>query len=196
MKGRYLPDLLQTDAFEYPIDVCQAASINLSTAQAAAADDDGILAAFSAGTTTAGYTKTPSGQPPYPRNITMTSSGTEGNVRAGTAKVYGLNMAGEEIVEEITITADTHVAFTGTKAFAKVTQIFVPKMDGTVSFKVGFGDLYGLPYKLDSKPLCIGSVDGVQEDVTLAISSEAIEGNTFTFESAPAGEAVQLVLFV
>ena len=105
-------------------------------------------------------------------------------------------MAGEEITEEIAITADTHVAFVGTKAFAKVTQIFVPKMDGTVAFKVGYGNLYGIPYKLGSKPLCIGSVDGVQEAVTLAVSAEGIEGNTFTFESAPAGEAVKLVLFV
>ena len=194
--GRYLPDFLQTDAFDYPIDVVRAAAIELSAAQAAAADDDGILASFNASTTAAGYTKTPSGQPPYPRNITMTSSGTEGNVRAGTAKVTGLNMAGEEITEEIAITADTHVAFVGTKAFAKVTQIFVPKMDGTVAFKVGYGNLYGIPYKLGSKPLCIGSVDGVQEAVTLAVSAEGIEGNTFTFESAPAGEAVKLVLFV
>ena len=46
MPGRYLPDLLQTDAFDFPIDVCQAAVLELSTAQAAAADDDAILAAF------------------------------------------------------------------------------------------------------------------------------------------------------
>ena len=197
MPGRYLPDLLQTDAFDFPIDVCQAAVIELSTAQAAAADDDAILAAFTVGTTAGGVTKTTfAAQPPYPRNVTMTSTGTAGNVKAGKAYIYGIAMDGSAISEEITITADTHVAFTGTKAFVKVTKVFVPVMDGNVSFKVGFGDLYGLPYKLATKPLCIGSVDGAQEAVTLAVSAESIEGNTFTFSSAPAGEAVKLVLFV
>jgi len=195
--GRYLPDFLQTDAFDYPIDVVRAAAIELSTAEAAAADDDAILAAFTVGTTSGGVTKTTfAAQPPYPRNVTVTSTGTAGNVKAGKAIITGVAMDGSVITEEVTITADSHVAFVGTKAFVEVTKVFIPAMDGSVSFKVGFGNLYGIPYKLGSKPLCIGSVDGVQEDVILAVSAEGVEGNTFTFESAPAGEAVKLVLFV
>lgn len=194
--SKYLDQRLQTEAYELPYDSMTPAQIRLSTAEAAAADDDALLAVFTA-TTSATTKSTFLAQPPCARNITITSGGTAASVPSGKITVHGTDIAGIEISEEFALTADTAFTGVGTKAFAHVSSIDFPAMDGSgVTFKVGFGDLYGIPYKLAAKPIALGSVDGAQEAVSLTVSGSVTALNTFTFSSAPAGEAVTLLLFV
>jgi len=195
--GRYPDVYLQTDAFNAPADRRECACISLTTAQAAAADDDGLLAAFA--TTTDAVTKTTFlNAMPACRNVTITSGGTAAsNIAAGTIVITGTDINGDPITEDAAVTADTALTFVGTKAFKTVTSILFPAMAGTsATFKAGWGDKYGLPYMLAAKPPAIGWVNYVQEDPTLAIDSDELEKNVFSFTSAPSGEVVQLVLFI
>ena len=133
---------------------------------------------------------------PYCRNITIATTGTAGNVKAGTIVVEGKDINGDYLKEEAEVTADSHVAFTGSCAFSEITKVTFPVMDGAVTAKMGWGDKYGVPYMLAAAPLSLGAVDHVNEAITWACDDDEIAKNTFTFSSAPAGETVQIAMFI
>lgn len=195
MRG-YIPELLTTDAFNVPAPAAKVALFELTTAQAAAADDDGLLASVSLGSSAEVVKTEFLHEMPYCRNITIATTGTEGNVKAGTIVVEGEDINGDYLKEEVTVTADTHVAFTGACAFSKITKVTFPKMDGAVTAKMGWGNLYGVPYLLSAAPLSLGAVDHVNEAITWTVDDDELAKNTFTFSSAPAGETVQVALFL
>lgn len=195
MRG-YIPDKLSTDAYNVPAPAAKVALFELTTAQAAAADDDGLLASVSLGSSAEVVKEEFLNDMPCCRNITITTTGTEGNVKAGTIVVEGEDINGDYLKEEVTVTADTHVAFVGTCAFRKLTKVTFPKMDGAVTAKMGWGDKYGVPYMFAQAPLALGAVNFVNEAITWAVDDDELAKNTFTFSSAPAGEVVQVAIFL
>ena len=195
MRG-YIPELLSTDAFNVPAQAAKVALFELTTAQAAAADDDGLLAGVTLGSSGAVVKTEFLAAMPYCRNVTITTTGTAGNVKAGTIVVEGKDINGDYLKEEAEVTADSHVAFTGSCAFSEITKVTFPVMDGAVTAKMGWGDKYGVPYMLAAAPLSLGAVDHVNEAITWACDDDEIAKNTFTFSSAPAGETVQIAMFI
>lgn len=195
MARGYLPSELQSDAYNCPAPAAAVALFEYNVEQAAAADDDGLFSVSVNGSAVT-VTGEDLGSMPACRNVTVKSTGTEGNVKAGAITITGTDINDDVITETVTVTADTHIAFTGTKAFKTVTKVEIPAQDGAITVKAGWGDLYGLPFKFSQAPLALGAVNFVNEAVTFTVNGADLAKNTFTFASAPAGEAVQLALFI
>lgn len=192
---RYIGQLA-TDVYGVNADEARVARLKWSAAQAAAADDDAVHEAISGGNAAKTITAN-IGAMPCARNIVVTGGGTTGDIKAGDVVVHGFNIAGDAISEAFTFTADTGGAKTGNKAFAKVTKIVVPAQDGTgCTFKVGFGDKLGLPYKLEAETEVSAIFDGVLETTkpTLAVSANYIENNTVDLSSALNDKTVEVLL--
>lgn len=129
-------------------------------------------------------------QPDWPRNIVVVlAATTAGDVAAGKITVKGINFAGEEIIEEHTVTADTPGTFTGSIAFKEVTSVTVPVQDGnSVTVDVGWGKKFGLPYKLEADELVIVKLFNKSADSgTVAVDAEDIEKNVFAVNGDPDG---------
>ena len=184
---------ITTDAEDVSVDRSFLAHINIPAADAVAADTDGIIDGA----------KGPSGaeaeelvvttflaQPAWPRNITVTAAATTaGDVAAASVVVAGKNFAGEAITEEFAFTADTPATKTGNKAFAEVTSVTVPVQDGdSVTFDVGWGEKFGIPYKLYADELVILKLfNKAADSATIANSATAIESNTADMAGTPDG---------
>lgn len=133
-----------------------------------------------------------------PRNITATAGGTAGNIKAVKVKITGLNAKGKEISEELpTFTADTAGTVTGTKAFASVTKVEIPAMDGECTVTIGTGSALGLPYILYGDTLLCTLFDGVKESTAPVVTTGvSIEDNTITLTSDLAGKQIDAYLLV
>lgn len=128
------------------------------------------------------------------RNVTATSAGTAGDIKAVQVTVTGTDINGSVITETLPVfTADSATTVVGSKAFQTVTSYSVPAMDGTgATVAIGTGAKLGLP-----QPLSRDSVDdvyfnGVREATrpTVVFSSTAVESNTVTLNSTLNGSAV------
>jgi hypothetical protein len=122
-------------------------------------------------------------QPDYPRNITITTGGTTASIAAGTAVVTGTNFFDQTITENFTISADQNGATTGNKAFKTVTSVVFPAGDGaSATFTVGVGSKLGMKRCSDEAGYYVFSVFNSAYETTrgtMAVSSTAIESNTF-----------------
>jgi len=195
--GRYLPTKLQTDAYAFPAESLSVAKLAWSTTDAVAADDDGILA-DTATKTTAQTVTTFAAQPACARNITVKSGGTAGDLKASKIIVYGRNMADMDITEEVAVTLDTAVDFTGSKAFKTITRVEIPAQDGTgATIRVGWGVKFGLPFVLAAAPLVWAQENGALAAApTLAVDEDELEKNVVSFNTAPNGKTRELFLLV
>ena len=103
--------------------------------------------------------------------------------------VKGLNFAGEEITETHAVTADTAAVFTGIIAFKEVTSVTVPVQDGeTVTIDVGYGVIFGIPYKLYADELVIVKLFNKAVDTaTVVADATDIEKNTVDMNGTPDG---------
>lgn len=143
-----------------------------------AADSDGILAGSSIATAldTSDFASTYSDDvmSKFGRNVTAVASG------ASTAKVdvYGTDYLGQPIKEELTLNGTTAVA--GKKAFKRVTKITSGTTAGT-TINVGWGDVFGLPYKL--LDMYTELVDGAEPS-----SAGTIVKGTDTTQTATTGD--------
>ena len=200
---------IQTDAPGIVADRGFIANLTWTAAQTVAADADGIFDGIAAGDLTAtpagtAVTKTPASaefvhQPPCARNVTVTvAATTAGHVKAAAIVVTGTNIADEEISESFTPTADTPATLVGAIAFKTITSVEVPAQDGaSVTVDVGFGQLIGLPYKLDKKRVLLTLNDGVVDTApALTISTDYIEENTVDFNGSLDGSAMDMSLIV
>lgn len=166
------------------------AHLQLSAAQAAVADADGVandLALPASGTTvfTTGITN-----PPFPRNLTMV--GNEADI-VGNVTVIGTNAADDQITEVFALNGVTPVV--GNKAFKTVTSIEVPvQQDADETIDVGFGDKIGLAHKLAHDTVLMAFLNNVIEGTapTVAVSASALESNTVDLDSALAGQVVDV----
>lgn len=124
-----------------------------------------------------------SGQPDYPRNITITPTGNTSNIAAGTAVVSGINMYGKSVSENFAITSSQSTATTGSTAFKTITSISFPQASGTfASFEAGVGTKLGVRHCLDHAGEYLSSeYGGVYETTrgTMAINASVVELNTF-----------------
>jgi len=176
--NRYIGQL-GTDIYGIGVDEARVGHIHLTKEQACAADTDGLLdgvALTEAAQTVTEFEKAM----PYTRNVTAVASD------AVTTKitVYGTNIAGIAISEELTLNGTTPVV--GAKAFKTVTSIVLPIATGTETVDVGFGDKIGLPFVFDAKPLAFAMQAGTLESTapTLAIDTDEVEKNTIDLNSA------------
>lgn len=125
--------------------------------------------------------------PDVPRNITVTAGGTSTDVKAIKVTVYGTNVYGEEISEEIgPFTENATGTKEGSKAFKTVTKIKIPAHDGTgATTATGFGEKLGLGVKLGLNTVLHAHLNGTRESTapTVAVSSSAVESNTIYLNS-------------
>lgn len=187
---------LQTDAINVPANEARIASFVWTKEQGATADADAIIDGGDCSESEA-VTLTPEGNAgvlPCARNVTATSGGTAANIKAVRVKVYGKDLNGMPKTEELpAFTADSATTVVGSIAFTEVERVVVPAMDGAgVTVDVGFGDKYGIPFKLTANPLYLASVDGTTKTVTFNKASG--EYTTITFATNPANKAAALMV--
>lgn len=183
---------ITTDAEGVAVDRAFLAHINIP--KPVAADSDGMVDGAEC---TTGEEAEPlvittfAKQPDWPRNIVVTvAATTAGDIAAGDIVVKGKNFAGEEITETHAVTADTPATLTGAIAFKEVTSVEVPVQDGdSVTVDVGWGDIFGIPYKLYADELVILKLfdKAVDTGGTLVNSATALESNTFDPNGTPDG---------
>jgi len=188
MGNRYFGEL-QTDVYGTNADEGKIAHIELTAAQAVAADTDGLLDGTALSEEASTVTEFLNAMP-YPRNITIVAS----DAQSGAATVTGTNINDQVITEELTINGTTPVL--GAKAFKTVTSIALPAKSGTETVDVGWGDKIGLPYMLTKKSLFMSLLDGVIETTAAAVVVDAdeIEKNTVDLNSSLNGKVVDLYL--
>ncbi len=164
--------------------------------EAVAADADGLIASGTCKTTAVELVPDEDAKMPCARNVTATSAGTAGDIKAVSVTVYGKDIAGNEISEELpAFTADTATTVTGSKAFAEVTKIAVPGMDGSgVKVKLGWGSKLGLPMCFDANLVLAALHNGARESTapTVAADKDNVSGNTVTLSTTLNGKAVEV----
>lgn len=113
-----------------------------------------------------------------PRNIIVDSpDDTEVD---GVVTVTGADEYGEVMVEEITANGTTAVE--GKKAFKTLTSISVAACTSAGTIDIGYSNVFGLPYRLDSKAYLFSpQADGSVEDFTVVVAD--------TDQDATAGDA-------
>lgn len=125
-------------------------------------------------------------QPDFPRNVTITPTGTTGNNGTCSIVVTGTDFYGTTITETESNTATNSSAIVGVAAFNTVTSIAFPATCSTgsgVSWIAGVGSALGLNRCTDQAGRYVFSVfDGAFETTrgTLAATSSTISANTFT----------------
>ena len=196
MANRYVGKLA-TDVYGTNADEAKTAHVTYSATDAVAADTDGVhLAHTDDGgeeVLTTGITN-----PPCARNITATSGGTAGDIKAVQVIVVGTNLNDESITETLPVfTADSATTVVGAKAFKTVTQITIPAHDGTgATTSIGFGDILGLPFMMDKNYVDKAIFNGVKETTapTVVVDADEIEKNTIDLNSALDGSVVDVYL--
>jgi hypothetical protein len=156
----------------------------------------GTTTGFLAATATSGSVVTTipmSSTPKNPRSITVTLTGTAGDVKAAAITVNGTNLEGKPISDTVTPTLDTLGTLETTKAFKTVTSIVVPAQDGGgVLVSAGGGSKFGIGYRnvAAASVKLYKSVAGVETLVNPSatnLSSTVVENNTVTLDVAANG---------
>jgi len=161
----------------------------------AAASATGVHAAVtdtgSAQTITTGITN-----PAQPRNITATSAGTAGDIKAIQVIVTGTNYLDEVITETLPVfTENSGTTVAGALAFKTITSWYLPAHDGTgATTSLGWGDILGLPDAAGQRAAEYAALGGTVEGTlpTLVADADEIEKNTCDPNSAL--NATQFVL--
>lgn len=197
--NRYFNQKIANDAGGEDVR-CFMPCVHLSEEQAVTKSADGIIAAFQCGiektTKTTGFEEMP-----FPRTVSATvAAETVGDIKAVQVTITGTNAAGEVITENLpAFTVDTAGTVTGAKAFASITKVEVPLMDGaSPTVSIGWGDAIGIGYLLPHNTVLAAYKDNTKEGTapTVAVSATAIESNTCLLNSALNGKVVDIYLFV
>lgn len=197
--NRYFNQKIANDAGGEDVR-CFMPCVHLSAAQAVAKSADGVIAAFQCGvaktTKTTGFTAMP-----FPRTVSATvAAETVGDIKAVQVTITGTNAAGEVITENLpAFTVDTAGTVTGAKAFASITKVEVPLMDGaSPTVSIGWGDAIGIGYLLPHNTVQMPYKDNTKESVapTVAVSATDLESNTVLLNNALNGKVVDIYLFV
>lgn len=124
-------------------------------------------------------------QPDVPRNITITPTGTTGDVESCVITVAGTNYFGRSISENITFAADASALVAGTKAFKSVSSVTWPANCESGGFGatwvIGVGDVLGLKRCMaQAGDLAWTVFDGVYEGTraTCLADIDEVEKNT------------------
>jgi len=131
----------------------------------------------------------------FARNVTVTTGGTTGDVKAGNVTVTGTDIRGNAISENIAVIANQNSTSTGSVAFATVTQVVVPAQDGLAAeMSLGVGDKLGLEKLLQLNTIGgdAGVVTGTRAGnftregtaPTVTVDTQSISKNTINFHTA------------
>jgi hypothetical protein len=191
---------INTDAYSKPINLGKIVRQTITAAQAAAAGS--VHAAITGSATLTVNTTTAITNPPYARNLVITTGGTTGDVKASSITVYGTNINGDAISEAFAFTANQNGATTGLKAFKTVTRISIPAQDGAAAtFTVTYADKIGVPFLLGAaadRPTIEATVNGVIETTapTVAASATDLASNTIDLDTALNGAEVCIYYYL
>lgn len=188
--GKFLGKL-STDAAGVSVDELKIGHFNIPAAKVVAPDADGILDGTAFPTAAATVT-TFLAQPPCAMTLTAVASGTQ----TGKVTIHGLDIGGNVISEEITMTSTTPVV--GAKAFSRVTAVDLPAKVASETIDIGWGAKFGLPYKLAADELVIVKLfDGAADAGTVVADASEVAKNTFDPAGTPNGEkAIDLFILV
>jgi len=147
---------------------------------------------------TSGFT-----QPDVPRNISMTPTGTTGDVEACIITLTGTNIKGAVITETLTFVADASTIQSGNKAFKTLTSISFPASceSGTfaATWSVGVGEKLGLKGCMAvAGDWAWSHVAGAYEATraTVAADVDEVEKNTADFNGTMNGSNAFVAYFV
>lgn len=133
-------------------------------------------------------------QPDVARNLTITPTGTTGDVESCVVTVSGTNIKGSSISEDFTFAADASSAQTGSKAFKTITSISWAASCESGGFAatwiVGVGEKLGLKHCLAQAgdwawSVVAGSYESTR--ATVAVNASAVESNTADFNGTMNG---------
>lgn len=168
-----------------------AVHINIPAASVVAPDTDGFLDGVAL-PAAAGFVGDILAQPPGAMTVTLVCSGTQ----TGKATVYGKDIAGNEINEEVTLTSATPVETT--KAFSEVNKIKLPIKVGSETIDVGWGGKFGLPFKIASAGLVLVKLfNGATDTGTVTANATDLAKNLYDPNGTPDGlKAIDLYALI
>jgi hypothetical protein len=130
-------------------------------------------------------------QPDVPRNLTITPTGTTGDVESCVITVNGTNFFDVAISEDFTFAANASTAQTGNKAFKSVTSVVFPADCESGGFAatwiIGVGAKLGLKRCMaNAGDVIHANFDGASETIgTVAANASAVQSNTYTPTGTP-----------
>lgn len=119
-------------------------------------------------------------QPDVPRNITITPTGTTGDVEACTIVVTGKDILNGTITENFAFLADASSAVVGARAFKSVTSVYFPASCESGGFaatwNIGVGSKLGMKKCMDFADYFFhAGLAGVKEGTAPTITAHATE---------------------
>lgn len=133
-------------------------------------------------------------QPDSPRNITITPTGTTGDVEACTVTVTGTNIFDKVITENFAFLANASTATVGAKAFKTVTSVsWAADCESggfAATWTIGIGEKIGLKRCMAEAGAWLhSSIDGAKEATaaTVVAHASAVESNTADFNGTMDG---------
>lgn len=150
------------------------------------ADDDRIKTTYAGPTGTGAVTLSSfTAQPDVARNITITPTGTTGDVESCAIVVNGTSILNKPISETFSFSADASTLLAGVKAFKTVSSVVWPANCESGGFAatwiIGVGDVLGLKSCMSNAGQVIQAVfDGVYESTrpTCVADADEVEKNT------------------
>lgn len=142
-------------------------------------------------------------QPDVPRNLTITPTGTTGDVEACNVTVTGTNINGKQISEVFAFLADASTATVGNKAFKTVTRVqWAANCESggfAATWNIGVGEKIGLKRCLAvagdwAWSHAAGSYESTR--ATVVANASAVENNTADFNGTMNGTNAFVGYFV
>ena len=126
--------------------------------------------------------------PDVPRNVTATSGGTAGDIRAESVVITGKDVEGATVTETLpAFTVNSAGTVTGSKIFAEITSILFPAMDGTgATISIGHGEVLGLDVRLKRNTVRNAYLANTKEGTppTVTTDTAEIESNGVDLDSS------------
>jgi hypothetical protein len=170
-------------------------ALNLTAAEAADLDADGLLNDSATHTVDAKTYATMLAQPPQARKISFTPSAS---ADAGNILVAGTDIDDNPITD--TVATSTTAAVYSAKAFKTVASVTYPKDDGGITWDAGWSEAIGLPLKLVAAPFALEKFNGVVEigtAGTFTVDANELSKNIYDPNGNLDGaKALQLLLFI
>lgn len=192
-------ETVQSHAFGVTVPKGALVTQTFNATQAAANSNTAVHAAVADNASTQTIT-TAITNPPTPRNLTATTTGTGANVGAIQLIITGTDFDNQPITETLpAFTAGANGSVTGVKAFKTVSQITLPAHAGTgVNTSVGFGSKLGLPHKLARNTVLAAYLNATKESTapTVAVDSANLANNTVSLNSSLNGTQVDVYYMV
>lgn len=188
-------DIMATDAEGVTVRAANPAMVKYEEVPAAS------VASVVAATASTGSTLTLTGNVgSIPRNLSATSAGTAGDIKAIQVTATGKDIDGNDITETLPVfTENSGTTVVGNKAFVGPVSVSVPAHDGNgATTSIGVGSKLGLPYKQVGNGVLAAWLGGVREGTapTVTASASDISLNTAALNSALNGTDVDILLAV